>query len=449
MQAAISHSGKGGVPLYRWPHWKVFLRAFYSLLHYLLVPLVILYLVWRGLKSRAYWDSWSERFGYGPNIVTSNEAIWIHAVSVGEVQAAAPLVRALLERHHDRPLVITTTTPTGKARTIQMFGEQVLHCYMPYDLPGAMKRFLRRVRPRVAIILETELWPNLFHYCYRQNVSVILANTRLSARSAAGYARFGTLVSEMLSNVDLVAAQSEVDASRIVNLGAPLSRVHVTGSMKFDVQLPASLREEAQALRRIWGVERNVWIAASTHQGEDEQVLDALTAVLRVSPGCLLVLTPRHPERFSRVTALCRRRGYRTANRSENPQSLSDVDVFIGDSMGELPLLYAASDVAFVGGSLVESGGHNMLEPAALGVPVIVGPHVFNFDEISRRLCDGNAAVQVRNSTELSEQVSRFFTDANLRHAMGQNGKNFVDGNRGACARVIDLVDQLIIPSDF
>lgn len=405
---------------------------------------MIAHLIWRGLRNRGYWQSWGERFGYGPAIAGSERAIWIHAVSVGEVQAALPLVRALLERHPELPLVVTTTTPTGRARVIQVFGENVLHCYLPYDLPGAVKRFLQRVRPRVAIILETELWPNLFHYCRSHNTSVVLANVRLSARSAAGYARFGALVRAMLANVEVVAVQSEDDATRLVELGADPSRVHVTGSIKFDVRLPASLIEQAQALRRIWGVERNVWIAASTHEGEDEQVLDAFSIVSGAVSGCLLVLVPRHPERFSRVAALCRRRGFRTVNRSDNPKSLTDVAVFVGDTMGELPLFYAASDVAFVGGSLIEVGGHNMLEPAALGVPVIVGPHLFNFAEIARRLCEANAAVQITNSVELAEQVVRYFGDANLRHAVGQNGREFIDSNRGAGDKVIGFVEQVL-----
>lgn len=406
--------------------------------------MMIAHLLWRGLSNRGYWQSWGERFGYGPTIAGTGQALWIHAVSVGEVQAALPLVRALLERHPEYPLIVTTTTPTGKARVAQAFGDRVLHCYMPYDLPGAVKRFLARVRPRVAIILETELWPNLFHYCRAGKTPVVLANVRLSARSAAGYARFAGLVHNMLRNVDVVAAQSEDDATRLVRLGAPRERVHVTGSVKFDVHLPASLIEQAQALRRTWGVERNVWIAASTHEGEDEQVLDVLNTVFDALSGCLLVLVPRHPERFSRVESLCRRRGFRTATRSENPRSLTDVDVFIGDTMGELPLLYAASDVAFVGGSLIEIGGHNMLEPAALGVPVMFGPHVFNFAEISRRLCESNAAVQVTNSAELSQQVIRYLSDANLRHAVGQNGREFVDRNRGASDKVIGFVEEVL-----
>ena len=422
------------------------LRVIYSLLHYLLIPLMIGHLIWRGLRNRAYWRSWGERFGYGPSIAGREQAIWIHAVSVGEVQAALPLVRSLLARHPDYPLIVTTTTPTGRARVIQAFGERVLHCYMPYDLPGAIKRFLQRIRPRVAIILETELWPNLFHYCRQRQTSVVLANVRLSARSAAGYARFGALTADMLANVDVVAAQSEDDATRLVRLGAPREKVYVTGSVKFDVRLPASLVEEAQALRRIWGVERDVWIAASTHEGEDEQVLDALNTVFVALSGCLLVLVPRHPERFSRVASLCRRRGFRIANRSDNPQSLADVDIFIGDTMGELPLFYAASDVAFVGGSLIEIGGHNMLEPAALGVPVIFGPHVFNFAEIARRLCEGNAAVQVTNSAELGEQVIRYLGDANLRHTVGQNGRDFIERNRGAGDMVVAFVEQVLAP---
>ena len=420
------------------------MRALYSLLHYLLVPVMLLHLVWRGLRNRDYWAKWRERFGHGPSLRGEGKTIWVHAVSVGEVQAALPLVRSLIERHPEYVLVVTTTTPTGRDRVRQAFGESVTHFYVPYDLPGAVNRFLGRIRPRVAIILETELWPNVFHFCRQRCISLVLANVRLSARSAAGYARFSGLARNMLGKVDVVAAQSEDDAARLMILGAPRNRVHVTGNIKFDVRLPASLVEEAQAIRRTWGVERDVWIAASTHEGEDKHVLDALSDVRAAFPNCLLVLVPRHPERFSRVAALCRRRGFRTGTRSENPATCDQVDVFIGDTMGELQLFYAASDVAFVGGSLIDIGGHNMLEPAALGVPVIFGPYVFNFAEISRRLCEVNASVQVATSRELGEQVTRYLGDANLRYLVGQNGKEFVDRNRGAGDKVVALVEQVL-----
>jgi len=420
------------------------LRLLYTLAHYLAVPLVLLHLVWRARTDARYLDRMHERFGCGKRLDRDRPTLWVHAVSVGEVQAAVPLVRALLEAYAGHRVLVTTTTPTGCERVRLAFGETVMHRYVPYDLPGAVNRFLDRVRPVIAIVLETELWPNTFHYCARRAIPILLANVRLSDRSARSYRRAAGLARRMLADVSAIAVQSGDDARRLRRLGAAAQAIAVTGSIKFDVRLRASVREEGQALRRMWGVDRDVWIAASTHEGEDEQVLDAFARVLRVHSNCLLVLVPRHPERFARVAALCRKRGYSTVLRSDDPESCVSTDIFIGDTMGELPVFYAASDVSFVGGSLIEIGGHNMLEPAALGVPVVFGPHVFNFAEISRRLCEEGAAVQVDGPRSLAEHVVAYLDNANLRHATGQKGKAFVDRNRGACDRVMRMVRGLI-----
>jgi len=416
------------------------LRAIYSGLHYLLVPGLVAYLAWRGLRNRGYWSRWGERFGF-VRPPAGRSTVWVHAVSVGEVQAAVPLVRALKTRHPELGVLVTTTTPTGAEQVTRALGREAEHRYVPYDLPGAVGRFLDRVDPVLAVILETEFWPNMLHACARRSVPVVAANVRLSARSAAGYRRIGALTREMLAHVRVIAAQTAADAERIAALGAPPERIHVTGSVKFDVRLPASLREEAQALRRLWGVDRGVWIAASTEEGEDELILDAHRRVLERFGDALLVLVPRHPERFAKVAALCRRRGYRTARRTEKPCSCAEVEVFVGDTMGELPIFYAASDLAFVGGSLVPSGGHNMLEPAALGVPVILGPHVFNFADIARNLRASGAAVEVADGGGLAEVICRYLSDANLRHAAGEHGRAFVAANRGALERVLALVE--------
>ena len=292
--------------------------------------------------------------------------------------------------------------------------------------------------------METELWPNLFAVCEANEVPIVLANVRLSARSTRGYRLIGALSKEMLARVRVVAAQSQADATRLLSLGMNPEHVQVTGSVKFDLNLPASLREQAQVLRRELGIDRSIFIAASTHDGEDAQVLQAFTHVLRAIPRCLLVLVPRHPERFADAAALCRKRGFNIALRSKPTTNLADVDVYLGDSMGELPLLYAASDIAFVGGSLVPTGGHNMLEPAALGLPVLFGPYVFNFSEISRMLMHVGAAWQVDDARALGERAQALLEDANLRHNVGDAGRQFVLSNRGALSKLVTLIDEQI-----
>jgi len=419
-------------------------RLLYSLLHYAVLPGVLVRLALRGLRNRGYWERWDERFGFAPALTEGGTRIWVHAVSVGEVQASLPLVRALREGYADARILVTTTTPTGSERVMQALGGEVAHRYVPYDLPGAVRRFLDRVRPDLVVLMETELWPNILHQCGERGIPVVLVNARLSERSARGYARFGVFTRGMLQHVTAIAAQSEEDARRFASLGADPARMRVTGSVKFDVRVAASVVEEAQVMRRCWGVARGVWIAASTHEGEDEQILAAYARVIRVIPDCMLVLVPRHPERFSRAAALCRRRGYRTVLRTRAPASCADADVFIGDTMGELPVFYAASDIAFVGGSLVQVGGHNMLEPAALGIPVLMGPHVFNFCEISGHLCEAGAARMVRDADELGDAVVEFLSDADLRHSAGECGRAFVGRNRGALERVMRLVGEVL-----
>jgi len=420
-------------------------RFVYTVLHLLAMPLILVRLVWRARLNRDYLDCLHQRFGFGAPDPRARAPIWIHAVSVGEAQAAVPVARALVERYPQHPLLFTTTTPTGRDRVRQILGGTVEHRYVPYDLPWLVGRFLDRVRPRAVIVMETELWPNLFAACAARGIPLVLANVRLSERSARGYRRVGALSAGMLACVNAIAAQSQADAARMLALGADAAAVQVTGSIKFDLHLPASLREQAQVLRREFGTERSVFIAASTHEGEDVQVLDAFARILRAIPRCLLVLVPRHPERFAAAAALSRKRGYATATRSRPPRRYDDVDVFVGDSMGELPLFYAASDVAFVGGSLVPTGGHNMLEPAALGLPVLFGPHVFNFSEISRMLLDVGAAWQVADARALGERALALLEDANLRHNVGDRGRQFVERNRGALERLMTIIDQQLV----
>ncbi len=422
-------------------------RQLYSALHYLALPYIFLRMMWRGHRDPGYWERWGERFGRIPPLAAGPRTLWVHAVSVGEVQAAVPLVRALRAQDADVRIVVTTTTPTGRERVRQALGNAVIHRYTPYDLPGAVRRFLERAGPDLVIIMETELWPNILHHCARRGVPVLLANARLSEQSASSYRRVAVTTRRMLATITCIAAQTRDDAARLVSLGAPPERVHVTGNTKFDVNLPASLAEEAQVLRRCFGVERGVWIAASTHDGEEQQVLQAFDEVLEAVPDSLLVLVPRHPERSQSVAALARRFGHVTVMRSESPSTCAGAGVFIGDTMGELPLFYAASDVAFVGGSLVPEGGHNMLEPAALGIPVLFGPHVHDVAEISERLAEAGAGRRVADKRALASAVVEYLHDANLRHVAGQRGREFVEQNRGALGLVMALIDQLITPA--
>ncbi len=421
------------------------MRVIYSLVLMLLTPFVLLRLWRRGRKTPAYRRRWSERFAF----VTALESrpIWVHAVSVGEMLAAVPLIKHLLNANPDTPVLVTTTTPTGSEQVKRLFGEQVLHVYMPYDMNGVIKRFLNRIRPRLLVVMETELWPNLFHHCSRQDVPVIIANARMSARSARGYTRFSALAVSTLNNVTVIAAQSDVDAGRFIALGARRDLVQVTGSVKFDLSLANGLIEQGVALRRDLFAQRPVWLAASTHAGEDELLLQAFAEVRQYQPDLLLVLVPRHPERFDAVVELCQRQGCEVIRRSEGRPCLDSTAVFVGDSMGELLLFLAAADLCFMGGSLVPTGGHNLLEPAAVGVPVVFGPHMFNFAVISQMFLERGAARQVDDSAKLATVVAELFENAGLRNEMACKGKQLLAENRGAQARLEALIDQQLSSS--
>ena len=415
------------------------MRFLYSILLYLLVPLVLLRLAWRGLRNRGYWHRWRERFGFIP--YSSAPTIWLHAVSVGEVRASAPLVKALLNDYPGHRILMTTMTPTGSATVRELFGDTVAHCYIPYDLPTAVWRFLNRSQPLLALIMETELWPNLFHQCHARSIPLVLANVRLSEKSARGYRLFAGLAHDTLAKVHVVGAQATEDAERMRELGA--KSVEVTGNIKFEMEIPADLASKGASLRDGFG-SRPVWIAASTREGEEPLVLQAFKRLRGDFPNLLLVLVPRHPERFEYVAKLCTQHGFTLERRSAHLKRVApETAILLGDSMGELLLFYSAADVAFVGGSLVPLGGQNLLEAAALAVPVVFGPHMFNFREISRMTLERGAGRQVSNATQLADAVAEYIKDSDVRRAAGEAGRRMVVDNRGALAKTLALVKRI------
>lgn len=416
------------------------MRLIYTFLFYLLIPFILLRLLWRGRHAPAYWHRWLERFGFS-KITPVQPTLWIHAVSMGEVQAAIPLIQALEIRYPHNDILITTMTPTGSQRVCDVFGERVWHVYLPYDLPDSVARFLTRAQPSLLILMETELWPNLLSACHQRSIPVILANARLSIGSAAGYQRISGLVGEMFNCITAVVAQTPVDAKRFLALGADPTKISTSGSIKFDTHLPINFSEKAQHLRCQWGKERAVWIAASTHEGEEKIVLDVFTTLKQTYHTLLLVLVPRHPERFNHVNNLAKQRGFIISRRSKADVH-KKTDIYLGDTMGDLPLLYASCDVAFVGGTLVPVGGHNLLEPAAVGIPVIMGPHVFECAEICRQLLEVNAATQITDTQQLAQAVTLYLSDAPLNKHTGDNGRLFVVQNRGALERLLIIIDK-------
>jgi 3-deoxy-D-manno-octulosonic-acid transferase len=329
---------------------------------YLLLPYAIASLVWRGLRYEAYWHRWPQRFGWVERR-RDQRIIWVHAVSVGEVRSAAALIRALDRQYPEHRILVTTMTPTGSEQVLELFGDRVVHTYVPYDFPDAVARFLSRVAPELAVVAETEFWPNIFSACKHRGIPLFLVNVRLSRASYEGYQWVGETARAMFASADLVCAQTELDAERLRDLGVNSDLIEVTGNLKFDVPVPDRLHVEARALRNQWGKDRPVLIAASTHPGEERQILDAFEKLRETKPDLLLVIVPRHPERFAAVYRLCRKRVGRVEQRSYITGALSpDTCVLVGDTMGELQRLYAASDVAFIGGSLVRRGGQNLLE---------------------------------------------------------------------------------------
>jgi 3-deoxy-D-manno-octulosonic-acid transferase len=421
-------------------------RTLYTLLFHLGLPLIALRLFLRGRKAPAYRQRIGERFAFGLPALQPG-GIWVHAVSVGESIAAAPMIRALRARYPQLPITVTCMTPTGSERIQALFAGDALiqHCYLPYDLPWAAARFLNRVQPKLAVIMETELWPNHIHQCAVRGIPVALANGRLSARSARGYGRFAKLTAPMLAELSLLAVQTEAEAERFRSLGARPECVTVTGSIKFDLTIDPELLQRAALLRTEWqAVDRPVWIAASTHAGEDEIILAAHQQLLARQPDALLILVPRHPERFNAVFELCGKAGLNTVRRSSAAPVNDTTQVLLGDTMGELLFLYALADTTFVGGSLVANGGHNLLEPAALGKPVLAGPHLFNFLEIAAQLREAGALRETADAPQLAAAVSELWSNPAEARQMRAAGLAVMQRNQGALARLLEGLGRLL-----
>ncbi len=424
-------------------------RWLYTALFYLALPLIVARLWWRGRRAPAYRQRIAERFGCISQRHFAQRAgahgIWVHAVSVGEVIAAAPLVRALLQRHPELPLTVTTMTPTGSERVRALFGDSVFHVYAPYDVPQCIARFLQRVQPRLLIIIETELWPNTIHACAAHNIPVVLANARLSQKSARGYRRFGAITAPMLHSMSKVVAQNAEDGARFVELGLPSNKLVVSGSIKFDIALDDDLLAQAQQIRNDWhSAHRFIWIAASTHAGEDEIVLQAHRQLCAQVSNALLILVPRHPERFNEVATLIEKNNFIFVRRSTTRAVALDAAVLLGDTMGELLFLYGCADCAFVGGSLVARGGHNTLEPAAWGLPIITGPSDFNFREISALLQRDKALTVIDHADSLAKTLLELAGDVALRQQRGDAAKRVIENNRGALEKLIGEVETYL-----
>jgi 3-deoxy-D-manno-octulosonic-acid transferase len=421
-------------------------RLLYFLAVYLAAPVISVTLAARGLRDRSYWRNFRERFGLGP--VLAKSPIWVHAVSVGEVQAAAALIVALRDRYPETPVLVTTFTPTGAARARALFRGTAEVRFLPFDLPGSVRRFLDRARPRLAVIIETELWPNLYRQCRLRRIPLVIASARLSRRSTERYRRLGALFKETVAGGIVVAAQGEGDAERFRALGAAAERTHITGNLKFDLALPPDIGERGKALREQYAPRRALWVAGSTHGGvEEEAVLAAQRSVGAAHCAALLVLAPRHPNRFGEVASWLEREGIAFTRRSQSSAgdaSRDEPSVLLLDTLGELIYFYAAADVAFVGGSLVPIGGHNLLEPAALGLPVLTGPNNSNGEDVARLLLDCGAAQIVRNGADLGSRVAALLSDQARRTEMGSRARDAVDRNRGALEKLMRLIASLL-----
>lgn len=412
-------------------------RTLYTALLYLLLPFTPLKLLWRARKQPEYLQHWQERYGcFKP--ISTKPVIWLHTVSVGETRAAAPLINKLLQQFPDHQIVLTHATPTGRAASLQLFGDTVIRTYLPYDLPFAVKRFLRHFKPAIGVLMETELWFNLIAQCRALHIPLLLANARLSEKSASGYQKLGKVALEGISHLTTIAAQTQPDAERLRNLGA--KSITVTGNIKFDVTPTEGAAQQGYALRQQLGQQRPVFLAASTRDGEEEEILHAV--VNANIPNLLTLIVPRHPQRFDAAAELLKRNALAFVRRSAlgDHRVDSEISWVLGDSMGEMFTYYASCDVAFIGGSLMPLGGQNLIEACSMGIPVLVGPHTFNFEQATEMAIAAGAALRVQRSEELTDQLRLLFADSALQQKMSTAALRFSSENQGATDRILTLL---------
>ena len=414
----------------------------YRCLAVFLLPVALIRLIW---KSRKYPDArarWRERLGYFHTQFSAQKYIWIHAVSVGESTAAEPLIDELSRHFPERKILLTTTTATGAENVKNRFGNEVEHAFFPYDLKFCLHRFFNAVRPEIVILIETELWPNFLSVAQRRSIPVVLVNGRLSEKAARRYGRAPSLIRQMLRQLSAIAAQSDDDAQRFISSGADPKQVSSTGSLKFDREINHSVFERGEALRRELGPNRFVFMAGSTREGEEELILETFKMLSDDIPDFLMIIAPRHPERFAIVAELLTKLSIPYCRQQDSRVVDAQTSVFLLDVMGELTNYYAASDVAYVGGSLLPHGGHNTLEPAGLGIPILTGPHTYNFAEINQKLGNAGALITVDDAVSLKDAILKLRGDSNLRDAMGQAGQDVYSSNRGALPRIVEIIAQ-------
>lgn len=426
-------------------------RYCYTVLFNLCVPWLVLHLLWRSRRLPAYRQRLEERFGYVARRDAAQPCIGLHAVSVGEIMAAKPLIKALL-RETTVQVWITTTTPTGSAMLEQWFSSEmhsgrVLHSYLPYDLPDSIGRFLRRVQPCLWLVMETEIWPNWYRACAKRRIPLLLVNARLSAKSLRGYQQVGGLIRSTLADVSTLVARSAADADAFQQLGMNPARILVGGNVKFDLSVPDGLAAQAQHLRQSWG-NSPVWVAGSTHEGEEKQILVVYQQLRQSLPDLKLVIVPRHPQRFAEVFALCQQwatlHDWQVIRRSESATLPETADIVLGDTLGELLMWYALADVAFIGGSLVEHGGHNPLEAAVWGVPIVTGRYTTNFADMFPDLCRSGGAIRVDGLVQLQQAVLMWLQDDDARHCAGKQARQFVLTHQGATATIMQCVHNYL-----
>jgi len=415
------------------------------------LPLWLLRLRRRAKTLPAYRERWDERFGkyqsapFASHQPLTEKTIWIHTVSVGEFLAARPLIKALLAAYPETTMVITTTTPTGSEQVVKTFGEQVQHVYIPFDLPWMLKRFIKHFQPKICLIMETELWPNMLAVLKKNDIPSVFVNARLSARSAKSYLKIKKTVRRMMQNITQIIVQNKDDGQRFVGLGLDQNKLTIAGNIKFDMPVPEGIAEKAKDMANHLGKgDRPMWVVASTHEGEEALILKSFANIKKDIPNCLLCLVPRHPDRFDHVYNLCQNAGFKVGRRSQENPLDAECDIAIGDSMGEMMVYYAAADVTFVGGSLIPIGGHNLIEPALLSLPILTGPNMQNFLELKNLMVAADAVIICDNENIVADQVIDILKNPEQAKALGQRAEQVAEDNRGALEKHLDKIHGII-----